>query len=59
MDPGVYIPSVARWAEVVPDWLRKRRDEVVGPRGDRSGHDPTEDIHGYYRNRPEARQVAR
>ena len=43
VDPGVYSPSVAIWAEVMPDWLRKRRDEVVGRLRDHSGHDPTED----------------
>lgn len=58
--PGVlYVPSAAIWAEVMPDWLRERRDAVLARLREHGSHDLMEDIHGYYRNSPEARQVAR
>jgi hypothetical protein len=58
--PGtLYVPSAAIWAEVMPEWLRERRDEVVGRLRDHSGHDLVEDVHGHYRNRPEDRQLTR
>ena len=58
--PGVlYVPSATIWSEVMPDWLRGRRDEVVARLRDHSSHHLAEDIHGYYRNNPESRQVVR
>ena len=58
--PGVlYIPSAAIWVEVMPEWLRERRDEVMDRLRDHSNHDLMEDIHGQYRHHPEARHVTR
>jgi hypothetical protein len=55
----LYVPSASIWAEAMPDWLRARRDEVLERLRAHSSHDLMEDVHGHYRNRPEARQVTR
>jgi hypothetical protein len=55
--PVLYVPSPAIWTEVMPDWLRERRVEVVRRLELGSSHVLAEDIHGYYRNDPEARQL--
>ncbi|MGN6608639.1 MAG: hypothetical protein ACTHMS_16720 [Jatrophihabitans sp.] len=58
--PGVlYVPSAEIWVEVMPDWLRYRRDEVVARLRQHSEHVLEEDVHGYYRNRPADRLVSR
>jgi hypothetical protein len=36
--PVTYVPSPERWDEVVPDWLRGRRDEVVSRMAQEPGH---------------------
>ena len=28
--PSVYLPSVERWDATVPEWMRGRREEIVG-----------------------------
>jgi hypothetical protein len=56
VDPSVlYVPSDRIWAEVMPDWLRGRRDLVLRRLRDHSAHVLQEDVHGYYRNSPEHR----
>jgi hypothetical protein len=56
VDPGVLIvPSPDIWAEVMPAWLRDRRDIVITRLKEHSGHIIKEDIHGMYRNDPEDR----
>jgi hypothetical protein len=57
--PVLYIPSVAIWREVMPDWCRERRDEVVARLREHSQHALQEDVHGYYRNSPGARLMRR
>jgi hypothetical protein len=57
--PVLYVPSAEIWAEVMPPWLRDRRDEVVDRLETFSGHRIVEDVHGYYRNSPDARSLQR
>jgi len=55
----LYVPSAEIWAEVMPRWLRDRRDEVASRLETFSGHRIVEDVHGYYRNSPDARSLQR
>jgi hypothetical protein len=55
--PVLYVPSSEIWAEVMPNWLRDRRVVVVDRLREHSGHTIAEDVHGYYRNSPEARDL--
>lgn len=43
--PTLYVPSEEIWDDVVPEWLRGRRELVVGRLAAKSGHrvEPTED----------------
>jgi hypothetical protein len=43
----VYVPDAATWDDVVPDWLRGRREEVVGRIAATSGHTVVETDTGY------------
>lgn len=54
----LYVPSADIWQEVMPAWLRQRRDEVVGRLRDHSAHSVQEDIHGYYRQHPQDRVLS-
>jgi len=45
--PILYVPSPDVWAEVVPTWLRGRRDQVVRRLRRRSGHVLEETDAGY------------
>jgi hypothetical protein len=56
VDPSVlYVPSAGIWQEVMPAWLRDRRDDVLARLRQHSGHILQEDIHGHYRRAPESR----
>lgn len=55
--PVLYVPSASMWDEVVPDWMRGRRSAIVGGLEAKSGHVLAEDIHGYYRQSPESREL--
>jgi hypothetical protein len=58
VDPSVlYVPSDQIWVEVMPEWLRARRDVVLNRLRDHSAHVLQEDIHGYYRNSPAGRYL--
>jgi hypothetical protein len=60
VDPAVLVvPSPGIWAEVMPDWLLNRREEVVDRLAAHSGHRLAEDIHGIYRNAPDDRRLIR
>ena len=60
VSPGVlYVPSAAIWAQIMPDWLAQRRDEVLGRLRAHSGHNIADEIRGFYRSHPERRQVTR
>jgi hypothetical protein len=58
VDPSVlYVPSAGIWQEVMPAWLRDRRDVVVARLQQHSEHVLQEDIHGQYRLHPQDRML--
>jgi hypothetical protein len=57
--PVVYVPSSSIWPDVMPDWCRERRDEVVARLREHSDHEVREDVHGYHRNDPGSRLLRR
>lgn len=57
--PVLYVPSPDIWREVMPVWCRDRRDEVIARLRDHSEHVLKEDVHGYYRESPATRVIAR
>lgn len=55
---ALYVPSPDVWLEVMPEWLRHRRDEVLA-RLRMTGDTLVEDVHGWYRHDPEGRMLTR
>jgi hypothetical protein len=55
--PTLYVPSEAIWEQVVPDWLKGRRAEVIDRLARRSGHRIEETEQGFEPGKGELRPV--
>jgi len=57
--PVLYVPSAASWADVMPDWCRDRRAEIVARLRGHSGHQVRDDDNGYGRALATGRMLTR